>query len=115
VNNLPTDRAKKRTRRQWTRAELRTLYMYAKPRDRAIMTVGLNVWNKLLERVEKDHRGFHGLLLKHLRKTGANLLRHTPIEDATLLAAICLPNGEKNDGATLGSPRTRLALVGRQD
>lgn len=184
VCNLPSDRAKNRTRRHWTRAELATLYRYAKPYDRALMIVALNVgaakselanlipeeivrrkshtyvvserhktgaygewllwdetldalkflakfrkpdseyvivsptgrplnkktptgnenqtiknrWDHLLARIQKDQPDFHALPFKHLRKTGANLLRHLKVEDATELAVMYLAHGEKNDG-----------------
>lgn len=42
IGTVPADRAKKRRRRFWTVDELKTLWQYAKPWERALMCLGLN-------------------------------------------------------------------------
>src|SRR5262249_31903182 len=43
-------------------------------------------WKRVLQRVEADCPGFHKLSFKHMRKTGASLIRHLHVENAAELA-----------------------------
>ena len=42
-----------------------------------------NHWDNLMKRIRADHPDFYKLPFKHLRKTGANLMRHLKIKGTT--------------------------------
>lgn len=57
-----------------------------------------NHWDKLFERIRKDHPDAYKLPFKHLRKTGAQLIRNLGVDNAAELASMYLAHGEKRDG-----------------
>jgi hypothetical protein len=54
-------------------------------------------WNRVLAQVEADCPGFHKLSFKHLRKTGASMVRRLHVENAAELASMYLAHGEASD------------------
>jgi hypothetical protein len=54
-------------------------------------------WKRMLGRVEADCPGFHKLSFKHLRKTGASMVRHLHVENAAELSTMYLAHGETAD------------------
>ena len=57
-----------------------------------------NHWDNLFKRIHKDMEGFYKLPFKHLRKTGAQFIRHMQVGNAAELASMYLSHGEKSDG-----------------
>lgn len=58
-----------------------------------------NHWDRLMKRVKEDYPEFHRLPFKHLRKTGASIIRKLAPKRATELASMYLAHGEKSDSA----------------
>jgi integrase len=58
-----------------------------------------NHWDNLFKRIKADHPEFSKLPFKHLRKTGATLLRHLKVENAAELASMYLAHGDSSDNA----------------
>jgi integrase len=56
-----------------------------------------NHWDKIFKRMAEDRQSCRKLPFKHLRKTGATLMRHLKIENAAELASMYLAHGEKAD------------------
>ncbi len=57
-----------------------------------------NHWDNLFKRIHADHPEFYKLPFKHLRKTGANLIRHLKVPNAAEISVMYLLHGEKSDG-----------------
>ncbi|HKI35737.1 MAG TPA: hypothetical protein VKA46_28030 [Gemmataceae bacterium] len=58
-----------------------------------------NHWDNLFKRIHADHPDFYKLPFKHLRKTGANLIRHMKGgRRLSELASMYLAHGERTDG-----------------
>jgi integrase len=58
-----------------------------------------NHWDNLFKRIHADDRNFYKLPFKHLRKTGATLIRHVRVPSAAEMASMYLAHGEKADSA----------------
>lgn len=58
-----------------------------------------NHWDNIFKRILADYPEFHKLPFKHLRKTGATLIRHMHVANAAELASMYLSHGEKADSA----------------
>ena len=56
-----------------------------------------NHWDRIFRRLLKEHPDHIGLPFKHLRKTGATLLRHLKVENAAELASMYFSHGESSD------------------
>jgi integrase len=78
-----------------------------------------NHWDWIMGRVLTDYPDFYRLPFKHLRKTGANMLRHLPLRGATGLPVLYLAHGEQGDSRDVLLPaytsrrfvRLHLALL----
>ena len=58
-----------------------------------------NHWDRVCRRLLAEHPGHLRLPFKHLRKTGATMLRHLKVENAAELASMYLAHGEAADSA----------------
>jgi hypothetical protein len=64
-----------------------------------------NHWDRLMKRTQADYPEFYRLPFKHLRKTGANLIRRLAPRRATELASMYLAHDERADSKDQLLPR----------